>query len=102
MKNIVRYGALALSLVGGAALMAAPVATAKADSVQRDGYFGGTWQPIGPRDNRHVKRYDRRHGYYRGYYGPRYGYYGPPRYRYGYYDAPYYYDPGPSFGIYIR
>jgi hypothetical protein len=103
MKNILRNGALALSLIAGAALIAAPATTAEAKSIQRDGYFGGTWSPIGPKNNRHVKRYHRNHGYYaRGYYGPRYGYYGP-RYRYGYYGRPYgYYDSGPGFSITIR
>lgn len=38
-----------------------------------------------------------RHGYYRSYWGPRYGYYGYPyRHRYGY---PYGYGPGVAFGI---
>lgn len=102
MKNIIRNGALALSLVASAALIAAP-ASVQAKSIQRDGYFGGTWAPIGPKDNRYVKRH-RNHGYYaRGYrdrYGPRYSY-DAPRYRYGY-RAPYYYDRGPGFSITIR
>jgi hypothetical protein len=109
MKNIIRNGALALSLVAGAALIAAPATTVEAKSIQRDGYFGGTWGPIGPRDNRYVKRYHRNHGNYaRGYYAPRYGYYGPGRYaysgpRYGYYDGPYgYYDRRPGFSFSIR
>jgi hypothetical protein len=100
MKNMIRHGALALSLLAGGALIAAPT-VAEAKSIQRDGYFGGTYEPIGPRNNRHVKRHHRNHGYYnRGYYGPRYSYYGP-RYRYGY-RAPYYYDRGPGFSITIR
>jgi hypothetical protein len=92
MKNIIRNGALALTVVAGAALVAAP--TAMADSIQRDGYFGGTWNPIGPRNNRHVQRYFRHYGYYGPY--DRYAYYGPP---YRYYGAPYYYGPGPGVGF---
>jgi hypothetical protein len=94
MKNIIRNGALALSVLAGAALVAASATTAMAKSIQQDGYFGGTWSPIGPRNNRHVRNYHR-------YYGPhgRYAYYGP---RYGYYGAPYYYDRGPGFSITIR
>lgn len=102
-KNIIRNGALALSLLAGGALIAAPLSVAEAKSIQRDGYFGGTYAPIGPRDNRHVKRYHRNHSYsYRDrYYGPRYSYYGPS-YRYGRYGAPYYYDRDPGFSITIR
>jgi len=106
MKNILRNGALALSLVAGAALIAASASVVEAKSIQRDGYFGGTWAPIGPKDNRYVKRHHRNHGYYaRGYrdrYGPRYSY-DVPRYRYGY-RAPYDYgyDRGPGFSITIR
>jgi len=100
MKNIIRNGALALSLVAGAALIAAPASVAEAKSIQRDGYFGGTYEPIGPRNNRHVQRYHRNHGYYDR--GPRFGYYSPG-YRYGYYGRPYgYYDRGPGFSITIR
>lgn len=96
-NNMMRFGALALSLFVGAAMVVAPASTASAKSIQRDGYFGGTWSPIGPRNNRYTKRYHRNH-YSRGYYGPRYGYYGP---RYGYY-GPRYYDRGPGFSITIR
>jgi hypothetical protein len=105
MKNLIRNGALALSLLAGGALIAAPMA-AEAKSIQRDGYFGGTYEPIGPRNNRYVKRHHRNYGHYdrryydRGYYGPRYSQYGP-RYRYGY-RAPYYYDRSPGFSITIR
>ena len=94
MKNIIRHGALALSVIAGAALVAVPATTAMAKSIQQDGYFGGTWSPIGPRNNRHVRNYYRHHGYYRDY-----AYYGP---RYGYYGAPYYYGRGPGFSIIIR
>jgi hypothetical protein len=106
MKNAIRNGALVFSLLAGAALISAPATTATAKSIQQDGYFGGTWSPIGPKDNRHVRRYDRRHGYYgprRGYYyGPRrgYAYYGPRRDYY--YGSPYGYDYGPGFGFSIR
>ena len=104
MKNMIRHSALALSLLAGGALIAAPATVAEAKSIQRDGYFGGTYEPIGPRNNRYVKRHHRSHGYYgrryndRGYYGPRYSYYGPS-YRYG---RPYYYDRSPGFSITIR
>ena len=60
MKNAIRNGALALGLIAGAALVAPPPADAR--SIQRDGYFGGTWGPIGPRHNHYVERYHRRHG----------------------------------------
>jgi hypothetical protein len=105
MKNIFRTSALALSLVAGAALIAAPASVAEAKSIQRDGYFGGTWNAIGPKNNRYVKRHHRNYGYNRGYYnrgyyGPRYGY---SRYRgYGYGPYAYGYDRGPGFSITIR
>ena len=93
MKTVLRYGALALAVVAGAALIAPP---AEAGSLQRDGYFGGSWRPIGPRHNRYVERYNRRNYgpdvyAYAGpgdYYGP--DYYGPR----GYYSSDYYYGPG--------
>ena len=66
MKTIIRHSALALALLAGTALIAAPVSTAEAKSIQRDGYFGGTWAPIGPTNNRHVQLHDRR--FDRGYY----------------------------------
>ena len=70
MKNVIRNGALALGLIAGVALVAAPPASA--GSIQRDGYFGGTWKPIGPRHNRYVQRHNRRN------YGPDvYAYSGP-------------------------
>jgi hypothetical protein len=96
MKNIMRNGALALSLMAGAALIAVPTVS-EAKSIQRDGYFGGTWGPIGQQSNSYVKRH------YRGYYGR--GHYAPRYYqsrRYGYYGQPYYYDRGPGFSITIR
>ena len=78
-----RNGALALALIGGAALL--PQA-ASADSFQESGDFGGTWSRIGPGDQtvgamrRHYARADLcgaglclRVGIY---YEP--GYYGPP------------------------
>jgi hypothetical protein len=98
MKNIIRNGALTLAIVAGGALAAAPATPAMAKSIQQDGYFGGTWGPIGPRNNYYVKRHHRRHY---GYYGPyrHYGYYGP---RYGYNVPPRYYGRGPGFSITIR
>jgi len=99
MKNIMRNGALALSFMAGAAIIAAPASVAEAKSIQREGYFGGTWGPIGPQSNRYVKRHNR--GYYgRSYYAPRYSYYQSRRY--GYYGQPYYYDRGPGFSITVR
>jgi len=97
MKKTIRNGALALSMIAGAALVAVPATSAMADTIQKDGYFGGTWSPIGPRNNRHVQNYYRHYGYY----GPRgrYADYGP---RDGYYGAPYYYGRGPGFSITIR
>jgi len=91
--KIIKQGALALSLLAGAALVSAP---ALADSIHDRGHFGGTWSRIGPSHHhgRYAWRgYDRgyaTHGYaYREYYGPRpYAYYGPT-----YYD----YDYGPGF-----
>jgi len=101
MKTLIRNGALALSLIAGAALVAAPATTATAKSIQQDGYFGGTWRPIGPKNNRYVNRYDRHRGYGRDYYAPRRGYAYNGR-RGGYYNSPYYYDRGPGFSITIR
>jgi hypothetical protein len=94
MKNKLRYGALALGLVAGVALMTSPAA---ARSFHEDSDFGGTWSRIGPSD-----QYTTRHDYYR-YRAPDYhAYYGPPAYYepYDYYD-PGYYGPrgGVSFGI---
>jgi hypothetical protein len=90
-RHAIRCGALALSLIAGAALLAAPASTAMAKSIQEDGYFGGTWAPIGPSNNRHVRRF------YRHYPGD-YAYYAPRGYDYG---APYYYGYGPGFSISI-
>ncbi len=84
---------LAAGLAAGVALAAAP--SAEARSIQRDGYFGGTWSPIGPRNNQYVRRYHRRHGpaYYNyAYAGPGYA----PGYLYG---PGYYYGPGLSLGL---
>jgi uncharacterized membrane protein len=79
MNKTIKHGALALSLLAGAALMTAP-AMAK----HNHGRFGGSW--------------DHRDHYARNYYGPRYAYrgyaYNGPRY-YSYYGDPYYYDYGP-------
>jgi hypothetical protein len=96
MKNAIRNGALALGLAAGAALLAAPSADAR--SIQRDGYFGGTWSPIGPKHNRYVKRHHRRHGpAFYAYTAPRGYYYGPGYYGYG----PRYYRPRIGFGFSI-
>ena len=81
MTNIIKQGALALSLFAGAALVSGPVF---ADSIHDHGHFGGTWS----------------RGYaYRGYYGPRpYAYYGPRYYDYGY-GPGYVGGPGVGFSI---
>jgi len=97
MTKIITQGAFALSLLAGAAFLAAP---ASAASVHDNGNFGGTWSRIGPSHNndryaRNVYRgYDRGYvsrGYAyreypsRGYYGQRpYASYGPSYYDYGY------------------
>jgi hypothetical protein len=91
MKNIITQGALALSLLAGAALVSG---SALADSIHRHGHFGGTWARIGP--SHHYDRYAWR---YRGYYGPRpYAYYAPRYYGYGY-GPGYYRGPGVGFSI---
>lgn len=98
MRIAISSATLALGLIAGAAFVAAPVTPAHA--VQKNGFFGGTWGVMGPTNNRHVQRYNRRHGpgsY--AYYGPR-PYYGPRYYsRYDY--GPHYYRPraGVSVGI---
>ena len=90
-------------------LLAAP---ALANSIHKEGRFGGSWSRIGPSDAYRHQRYSNRvygprYRTYRApsyaYYGPRYGNYGP---RYGNYGQPYYdggaYAPRAGFGITIR
>jgi len=82
MNSTWRNGVLALAFLAGAALLASE---ASAGTLQRYGYFGGSWAPIGPRDNRYVRRFYRHYGpgfYAHGtpVYGPRYGYYAPRDY----------------------
>jgi hypothetical protein len=103
MTNTLRNSAIALALLGGAALLPVP---ASAGSIHDNGNFGGSWNRIGPSHSyRHHYGY-RNYGYrnygYRSYgyaapryYAPRYGY--APAYSYG---APYsygYYGPGIGF-----
>jgi hypothetical protein len=85
-KSILRHGAVALALLGGAALTAAP---ASANSIDNEGYFGGSWSSIGPSNY-----YERRHA---GRVGPLYGkrLYAAPYYAYG----PAYYGPSAYFGV---
>ena len=69
--NKVKQGALALSLLAGAALVSAP---AFANSIHDNGHFGGSWSRNGP--SHHHDRYSRNfyrgydRGYYRRYSGP--------------------------------
>jgi hypothetical protein len=91
-KKIIKQGALALSLLAGAALVSGP---ALANSIHKHGRFGGTWSRIGP--SHHYDRYVWRG--YRGYYAPGpYAYYGPRYHGYGY-GPGYYYGPGVGFSI---
>jgi hypothetical protein len=85
MKTILRNGALALTLLAGSALVAAP-AMADHDS--------GDW-------NHHWKKSWKKHGYYRHRHRDR-GYAYHHRYPYSYYGWgwPGYYRPG--FSLYIR
>jgi hypothetical protein len=91
MKKTLRNGAVALALVGGAALMSAP---ASANSVHNEGYFGGSWTSIGP-GNYYQRRHAGRvgplysHRVYRDYGPGPYAYYGGPAYY-----SPYYYSYG--------
>jgi len=90
MKMTMKHGALALALLGSAALFAGPTL---ANSLHDEGDFGGGYMIIGPGGperhdylRHHVFRpYDERpiYGYGYGYgYGPAwsYDYYGPPIY----------------------
>ncbi len=111
MKTTFRKTAIALGLVAGATLLTLPatIAPAMANSVHREGQFGGSWSRIEPssgyyQHRRHAARvgplYSGRQ-YDRGYYASRgYDYYdyGPRRA----YNAPYYDDRGPGFSITIR
>ena len=78
MTNGLRNSAIALSLLGGMALM--PIA-ASAGSIHDNGNFGGSWSRIGPSD----VGYRRHHYGYRNYgygFGRPYGYYGGYGYPY--------------------
>jgi hypothetical protein len=95
MNQTVRRGTVALALIGGVALLAAPAA---ANSIHNNGHFGGTWSRIGP-----SQHYLHRRFYGPGYaygYGRPYAYYGGP-YGYGLYDddAPALRFYGPGFGV---
>ena len=88
MKKILKQGALALALVGSAALFAAP---AVANSLHDEGDFGGGYTIIGPSGG--PQRYDYvRHHTFRPYYG------GPAYY----YGAPAYYGPVDPYGYGLR
>ena len=101
MKNIIRTSTLTLALIGGLGLAAAP---ALANSIHKEGRFGGSWTRIGPSDAYRYQRFTQRN------YAPRYRTYRAPSYaygpRHGYYGQPYYdrgaYAPRAGFGITIR
>jgi hypothetical protein len=86
MNRMLRNGALAFVLAGGALLANAP---ANANAVDNEGNFGGSWISIGPSNY-----YERRHA---GRVGPLYSHRAPAPYAYyggpGYY-SPYYYSYG--------
>jgi hypothetical protein len=86
MKKTMKQGALALALLGSAALFAAP---AVANSLHDEGDFGGGYTIIGPSGGPERYDYVRKHTFRPYYDGPAYSYgYAP-----GYYD----YDYGPGF-----
>ena len=70
MTNGFRNSAIALSLLGGVALM--PIA-ASADSIHDNGDFGGSWNRIGPSHNYRTNYGYRNYGY-RNYGYRNYGY----------------------------
>jgi hypothetical protein len=88
MKPALRNGAVAFGLIAAVGLTSAPPAEAR--SIERHGYFGGSWAPIGPSNNRYVRRHYR--------YGPGYYAYAPRYYAPDYYYGPGYYY-GPRFGL---
>jgi len=96
MDTEFRNAAFALALIGGASLLSAP---AFAGSIQNEGYFGGSWNSIGPSNYEAEENADRIGPLYgeRVYLAPVYGYvpdaYAPPIY-----DAPYDYEYGPAPG----
>ena len=77
MTNRLRKCAIALSLLGGVALL--PI-SASAGSIHDNGNFGGSWNRIGPSDVGYRRHYYRNYGY-RDYGYRSYGYYAPRRYR---------------------
>jgi hypothetical protein len=91
MNRTLRNGAVALVLAGGALLANAP---ANANAVHNEGYFGGSWNSIGP-SNYYQRRNAGRvgplysHRVYREYGPAPYAYYGGPAYY-----SPYYYSYG--------
>jgi hypothetical protein len=90
MRMTMKQGALALAVLGTAAL-ASP---ALANSLHDEGNFGGAYDTIGPSGG--PARYDYvRHHTFRQY-GPAFTYYGPS---YGYYDNDPGYNYGPSIGL---
>ncbi|MGB6440536.1 MAG: hypothetical protein WBE89_14695 [Methyloceanibacter sp.] len=82
MKNSVKQGALALAVLGSAALFAAP---AVANSLHDEGDFGGGYRIIGPSGGPERYDYVRHHTFRPYYYGPvdPYGYAPGWNYYYG-------------------
>jgi hypothetical protein len=82
MKNTVKQGALALAVLGSAALFAAP---AVANSLHDEGDFGGGYRIIGPSGGPERYDYVRHHTFRPYYYGPvdPYGYAPGWNYYYG-------------------
>jgi hypothetical protein len=97
MNSTLKGCAAAATLLGALAL-GAPAASA--NSLHKQGNFGGTWSRIAPSSSygypRHAGRVAPLHGHYGGYaYAP---YYGAPYYGPGYY-GPGFAAGGPGFGV---
>ena len=75
MKNTMKRGVLALTLLGSVALLTAP---AVANSIHDEGDFGGGYRIIGPSGGPERYAYVGHHTFRAYYYGPTYSYgYGP-------------------------
>jgi hypothetical protein len=95
LNTKLRNSAFALALIGAASFLSGP---ASAGSIQNEGYFGGSWNSIGPSNYEAELNADRIGPLYGNpvYVVPAYGYVpddeGPPVY----YGAPYDYEYGPA------